>query len=371
MASVAKKAKMEDAKEVTIEFVASDSGSRPFSALSVSLEASSKQLEVLLKALMKENEDEIEDEDFDSRPFSFYLEGKSNSIEINEDLKSALNKVYVDGERAVPIVFKPQAVFRVKPVTRCCASLPGHSQPVVAASFSGCGSRLASAAGDNTVRFWDLDTETPLFEGKGVHANYVLALAWSPCGNKLASGDKNGRVAIWEAATGTAKATLSGHRAFITALSFEPMHVAEDDDAIGRRLASASKDGDVRVWDTKTSKCLFSLTSHTMSVTCLRWGGLGLIYSASQDRTVKVWRSDDGVLCRTLQGHAHWINVLALNTDHVMRTADFDPSKFDGSRKPKNASKTFLNTASCSSRVRTTSRFSFGILQRTKVHWRE
>ena len=60
-----------------------------------------------------------------------------------------------------------------------------------------------------------------------------------------------------------------------------------------------------------------SLTSHTMSVKCLKWGGSGLIYSASQDRTIKVWRTTDGALCRTLQGHGHWVNVLALNTDYV------------------------------------------------------
>ena len=64
-----------------------------------------------------------------------------------------------------------------------------------------------------------------------------------------------------------------------------------------------------------------------MNVTCLKWGGSGLIYSASQDRTIKVWRSKDGALCRTLQGHGHWVNVLALNTDYVMRTGAFDPSK--------------------------------------------
>lgn len=31
-----------------------------------------------------------------------------------------------------------------------------------------------------------------------------------------------------------------------------------------------------------------------------------------------------GVLCRTLEGHAHWVNTLALNTDYVMRTATVD-----------------------------------------------
>lgn len=60
------------------------------------------------------------------------------------------------------------------------------------------------------------------------------------------------------------------------------------------------------------------------SITCVKWGGCGLIYTASQDTTVRVWRADDGVLCRTLLGHAHWINSLALNTDYVIRTGPYN-----------------------------------------------
>lgn len=36
-----------------------------------------------------------------------------------------------------------------------------------------------------------------------------------------------------------------------------------------------------------------TLSGHTQSVTCIKWGGEGLIYSASQDRTIKVWRAGD------------------------------------------------------------------------------
>ena len=130
-------------------------------------------------------------------------------------------------------------------------------------------------------------------------------MVWDPC-----SGKQIGR-------------TLARHKQFVTAIPWEPLHF----DGSCRRLVSSSKDGDVRVWDTLIGQCLRSMTSHTMNVTCLKWGGNGLIYSASQDRTIKVWRSADGALCRTLQGHGHWVNVLALNTDYVMRTGAFDPSK--------------------------------------------
>merc|ERR1712218_638302 len=176
-------------------------------------------------------------------------------------------------------------------------------------------------SGDSTVRFWDLTTETPHFECKG-HPGWVLAVAWSPNETRVASGDKSGRIIIWDPKTGKqVGTTMARHTKFITALAWEPLHL----NGSCRRLASASNDGDVIIWDTVLGKCLMSLTSHTMSVKCLKWGGSGLIYSASQDRTIKVWRTTDGALCRTLQGHGHWVNVLALNTDYVIRTGAFDP----------------------------------------------
>lgn len=61
----------------------------------------------------------------------------------------------------------------------------------------------------------------------------------------------------------------------------------------------------------------------------VKWGGEGLIYSASRDRTIKVWAVNDEdansppKLIRTLTGHGHRINTLALSCESVCRSGPF------------------------------------------------
>ncbi|EDO31555.1 predicted protein, partial [Nematostella vectensis] len=252
-------------------------------------------------------------------PYSFFV----NESEVIGSLQDTLHKQDVETEKVVEIVYQPQAVFKVRAVTRCTSSIPGHTEAVISVAFSPDGRYLASGSGDTTVRFWDVTTETPHFTCKG-HMHWILHIAWSPDGKKLASGCKNGEIRIWDPATGKQMGkTLKGHLKWITWLSWEPLHRNPD----CRYLASSSKDSSVKIWDTATGSVDKTFSSHTQSVTCVKWGGEGLIYSASQDRTIKVWRAEDGVLCRTLQGHAHWVNHMALNTDYVLRTGAFEPSK--------------------------------------------
>lgn len=258
----------------------------------------------------------------DSTPYSFFV----NDVEILESLeKTVSHQTLLNTEQVLDIVYQPQAVFRVRAVTRCTSTLEAHSAAVVTVAFSPDGRYLASGSGDTTVRFWDINTETPQFTCSG-HKNYVLCVSWSPDGRKLASGSytrkDNGEVIIWDPETGKQIGqTLTGHRQWVTSLAWRPLHL----DPECRYLASASKDTTVRVWDTFLGKYHVILTAHTDTVQCVKWGGTDLIYTASKDRTIKVWRFD-GVMCRTLQGHSHWVNTLALNTDYVMRTGAFDPA---------------------------------------------
>ncbi|KAJ2991042.1 hypothetical protein NUW58_g2668 [Xylaria curta] len=68
--------------------------------------------------------------------------------------------------------------------------------------------------------------------------------------------------------------------------------------------------------------------AHRLSaVTMVRWGGLDHIYSASQDRQIKVWNASDGTLRHSLNSHAHWVNHITLSTDSVLRTGFYDHTK--------------------------------------------
>ena len=69
------------------------------------------------------------------------------------------------------------------------------------------------------------------------------AVAFSPDGRRLASASDDGTVRLWDPATGAELAALTGHTGQVTAVAFSPD---------GRRLASAGWDGTVRLWDPAT-----------------------------------------------------------------------------------------------------------------------
>uniref|UniRef100_A0A336LR52 CSON011310 protein n=1 Tax=Culicoides sonorensis TaxID=179676 RepID=A0A336LR52_CULSO len=250
-------------------------------------------------------------------PYLFFI----NEEEIKENLEKTLDAKKIDFENVLDIVYQPQAVFKVRPVKRCTSSIPGHAEAIVSLSFSPDGKNLASGSGDTTLRLWDLLTETPKNTCIG-HKQWVLCVAWAPDSSKVASSCKAGEIRIWAAEDGTLLGKpLQGHKKWITALSWEPYHSNPD----CRMIVSSGHDGDVRIWDIVIGRCTKVLAGHTGPVTCVKWGGSGLIYSSSHDRTVKMWRASDGALCRTFSGHAHWVNSLTLNTDYVLRTGPNHP----------------------------------------------
>ena len=57
----------------------------------------------------------------ESVPYSFFI----NESEITGSLKETLESQTLETEKVVEIVYQPQAVFKVRAVTRCTSTIPG------------------------------------------------------------------------------------------------------------------------------------------------------------------------------------------------------------------------------------------------------
>ncbi|KAK9452687.1 WD40-repeat-containing domain protein [Dipodascopsis uninucleata] len=309
---------------VQVSFRAADTGTVTGGMHRIPGGSTVKQLELLINGLLGQTDEAL--------PYAFSLAAGSDqkdAVAINSDIYTDIIKPKIRSTEDVLVIeYVPQAIFRVKAVSRCSATMPGHGGTILCSTFSPwSGSRLVTGSGDCTARLWDTDTGTPIKVLRG-HDKWVLSVAWSPDGTVIATGSMDCTVRLWDAKTGKQLGRpLTGHSKWITALSFEPLHMIHGRSR-GLRLASASKDTTVKIWDVSTRALLQTLSGHTASVTSARWGGLGALYTASQDKTVKIWNTlgDAAVLLKTLNVHAHWVNFIALSTDYLLRTGGFDPT---------------------------------------------
>ncbi|KAH7094047.1 WD-repeat protein [Auriculariales sp. MPI-PUGE-AT-0066] len=301
---------------IIVQFVSEDDGTSLAPAVTLPANFNRANLEALVNKLSSRDDDPA--------PFAFHValketvEGAPTRIAIANSLEQDVldhpSKQFTTEDIFV-VQCSPQAVFRVRPATRCSSTLSGHSAAILCAAFSPTGGMLATGSGDNNARLWDLHTETPSHVLKG-HTGWVLAVEWEARERILATGGHDGHVRLWDPKTGKPLGdAMKRHSKFVTSLSWEPIHI----NPTNPRLASASKDGTVCVWNAAQRSHIYTLGGHTATVNVVRWGGArnGVLYTASSDRT-------SGRPLHTLKEHAHWVTTLTLNTDFVLRTGPFD-----------------------------------------------
>ena len=150
--------------------------------------------------------------------------------------------------------------------------------------------------------------ETPksiLLEG---HQAPVRNAVFSPDGKRVATASEDKTVRIWDSQTGEPLLVIQGHLDKVSGVDFEPTQ--------GQRLVTSSKDRTARIWDSQSGKQLLVLNGHDDEVNFVAFSPDGQrIVTASEDKTARIWDSQTGQPLQVLSGHKDHIYTAIFSPD--------------------------------------------------------
>ena len=171
-------------------------------------------------------------------------------------------------------------------------------------AFSPDGKTIAVAAGQEKVIHLFDSRSMALRRTLRGHKDQVLAVAFSGDGRKIASGSWSGEVRLWDLEESTEK-ILAGHKAGVWSLAFS---------SDGRLLATGSMDRTLRIWDIRSGGKAKVLRGHTKGVLCVTFKpGTHILATGSLDRSVRIWDLDSAKQVKVFKGHQNSVSSVAFN----------------------------------------------------------
>ena len=167
---------------------------------------------------------------------------------------------------------------------------------------------------------WWLYSTHPLYAYRG-HSSGVTSVAWSPNGKRIASASFDKTVQVWDATNGGNIYTYRRHASAVYAVAWSPN---------GKHIASASGDETVRVWNATNGGNIYTYHGHSGRVIAVACSSDGKrIASASDDKTVQVWDATNGGNVYTYREHASAVYAVAWSPDgkRIASSGDEDSVK--------------------------------------------
>lgn len=147
-----------------------------------------------------------------------------------------------------------------------------------ALAFNSDGTRIAAGSWDKRLTLWDIETRKPLWTSTG-HEELIRDVCFSPDGTLIATASYDNSIGIWDAASGEARTRLWGHTAWPCRVRFLPD---------GQSLASLDVAGNVKVWPSRMKEPIAAGDFNRISmlvVPPLNAGPVWMAVSESPDAT--------------------------------------------------------------------------------------
>jgi Tol biopolymer transport system component len=140
----------------------------------------------------------------------------------------------------------------------------------------------------------------------GGHSYFVSSAVFSPDGRRIATASGDKTVKLWNAETGQLIRTFTGHTGTVFSVAFNPN---------GMRLASGSLDETVKLWNAETGQEIRTITGHSGNIISITFSPDGTrLASGSLDKTVKLWNAETGQVIRTMTGHSSNVHFVAFSS---------------------------------------------------------
>jgi len=187
------------------------------------------------------------------------------------------------------------------------ACLSGHTGSVLCLQYDE--QVIITGSSDSTVRVWDVKTGE-LLSTLVHHCEAVLHLRFA--NGIMVTCSKDRSIAVWDMVSPqqiNMRRVIVGHRAAVNVVDFDDTYIV-----------SASGDRTIKIWQTDNCEFVRTLSGHRRGIACLQYRKPTVV-SGSSDNCIRLWNILEGKCLRILEGHEELVRCIRFDEKRIVSGA--------------------------------------------------